>query len=528
MREQLGAAPTRPVDSVTKTYADSISSLAGAAILTTGTTPSMGYINTYNAASGALTVTLPALSGLPSGNRCIVEKWSLDSSPNTVTIKCAGSDTFDNGQTQVVLSDTGELLELQVFTRNGTTFMWKVIRAMGSPVWLGGELSGLTLGGNVLNPGVLTGFSQPWPEVTLAPVITASSSNPIIPTGQPFMTPVDVANVYKYPNANGSGVTIGVMEFAGPPNIPVLQAFCSHLGISTPLNINVISVDGTVPLSNGTDGETMLDIGILAALVPAATINVYYGANSQQAFLEVAQAALSECDMVTCSYGYQIETSVTSSITAQFEESLRAARARNVSFFVSSGDWGSDAIPFQDNNWQPFNEVSPIIGFPANCPSAISVGATRLYLNEDGSRASEAAVSYGLSESSQFVFSGGGRSVQFPDTRCPVVSVFGEYWQGFLFPMSNGNWNVLSSTSGSCQFMGALHAKFIQLYGRFDFMDFALANQNAFFDITLGTNGAYNCKTGRDLVTGIGTPNVPVMQTALSSWVSPLPENSNI
>lgn len=97
--------------------------LSGTAVLTSGTAPSVGKLNIYNATSGAITATLPALSGLNVGARLAVQKYQGDTSANTVTISCAGSDTFTySGNTSVTLTVTGEQREIQVVSISGTKY----------------------------------------------------------------------------------------------------------------------------------------------------------------------------------------------------------------------------------------------------------------------------------------------------------------------------------------------------------------------------------------------------------------------
>lgn len=93
-------------------------------VYTSATVPSMGTMNSYNASAGALSVTLPALSGLNVGASCVVEKYQLDGTFNTVTFTVAGTDTFDDTTTSIVLFAPGEKISLQVITVGGTKY-WK-------------------------------------------------------------------------------------------------------------------------------------------------------------------------------------------------------------------------------------------------------------------------------------------------------------------------------------------------------------------------------------------------------------------
>ena len=76
-----------------------LTALTGSAVMTSGTTASIGKFNVYNATSGSLIATLPALATPTIGARLVVGKYLGDTSANTVTINCAGSDTFQDGST---------------------------------------------------------------------------------------------------------------------------------------------------------------------------------------------------------------------------------------------------------------------------------------------------------------------------------------------------------------------------------------------------------------------------------------------
>jgi hypothetical protein len=99
--------------------------LNGAAAITASTAPTLGNINRYNASSGALTPTLPALSGLNVGASCVVEKDRSDTTYNTVTFTANSGDTFEDTTTIRVLSLPDEKLTLQVISVSGTKY-WTV------------------------------------------------------------------------------------------------------------------------------------------------------------------------------------------------------------------------------------------------------------------------------------------------------------------------------------------------------------------------------------------------------------------
>ncbi|WP_094359893.1 hypothetical protein [Mycobacterium marinum] len=98
----------------------------GAAVISDTSAPAQGYVNSYDASAGTLSIALPSLSGLNPGANFIVEKSITDPTLNAVTFTADGSDTFDDGATSLTLSRPGRLVLLQTIWIAGTTY-WKVL-----------------------------------------------------------------------------------------------------------------------------------------------------------------------------------------------------------------------------------------------------------------------------------------------------------------------------------------------------------------------------------------------------------------
>lgn len=107
--------------------------LTAQAVMTSGTTPSIGKFNIYNATSANISTTLPALSGLNVGARLSVGKYIGDSSSHTVTVACAGSDKFQDGSTaSLIIYEPGSQRELQVIEVSSTKY-WQIVGGIISP-----------------------------------------------------------------------------------------------------------------------------------------------------------------------------------------------------------------------------------------------------------------------------------------------------------------------------------------------------------------------------------------------------------
>lgn len=114
-----------------------------------------------------------------------------------------------------------------------------------------------------------------------------SSEGAILPhAGIADFSPVDLAKIYNFPDADGEGQTIGVIELMMPHGsgfrLPELHTYFQSLGVATP-DFTVVSVDGGIN-SPGTnpndgkcgDGEVMLDLEVVGAIAPKAKIVVYF------------------------------------------------------------------------------------------------------------------------------------------------------------------------------------------------------------------------------------------------------------
>lgn len=89
-------------------------------IYTASTAPTIGQTTLWNASSGNLTPTLPALSGLSVGACLTVGRDPADNSTHTVTLSCSGSDTFYSSGATSASFLRGEQRTFQVISVSGT------------------------------------------------------------------------------------------------------------------------------------------------------------------------------------------------------------------------------------------------------------------------------------------------------------------------------------------------------------------------------------------------------------------------
>lgn len=104
---------------------DALAPLSTVVIVTTNTAPAIGRTTYYNAKTPAanLTPTMLPLSGLRVGARFGVRRDPADDSVFTVTLSCAGPDTFySSGATSTTLPLSGEQREYQVISVSGVKY----------------------------------------------------------------------------------------------------------------------------------------------------------------------------------------------------------------------------------------------------------------------------------------------------------------------------------------------------------------------------------------------------------------------
>ena len=105
-----------------------------------------------------------------------------------------------------------------------------------------------------------------------------------------------VGRLYGFPaGRNGSGQTVGILEFGGGYRRADLQTYFSGLGLAVPQVVTVpVGGVGNAPTGNpnSADGEVELDIEVVGAVAPQAKIAVYFAQNTEQGFVDAVTTAV--------------------------------------------------------------------------------------------------------------------------------------------------------------------------------------------------------------------------------------------
>jgi kumamolisin len=230
--------------------------------------------------------------------------------------------------------------------------------------------------------------------------------------------PAELAEIYQFPSGDGSGQSIGLIEFGGGYFPDDLRSFCSHANISMP-NVIPISVDHQpTDARDGAEGEVMLDVEVVAGICPGAKIPVYFSSFDEQGWVEVLDEAIHDetnAPMVlSISWGMaEDDPNWSRGAIDVISDSLHAAALAGITVCVASGDDGSGD---QERDGHAH------VDFPASSPNVLAVGGTSLSIRDgrpvevvwkdgDGTRAHHGGST------------GGGVSIHFPRPAWQDVSI---------------------------------------------------------------------------------------------------------
>ncbi|POB10322.1 S8 family serine peptidase [Sulfobacillus sp. hq2] len=404
------------------------------------------------------------------------------------------------------------------FVESGGKFM--IAQEPRVPQWLSPAIIGFV---------GLENVSQLYPGFRSPSRVDALANN-----GQGFF-PIDIQTAYQFPPSDGTGLTIGLLEFSNGYNVEDVGGFWSQFGIPAP-SLTFVSVDGT-PNDGGVnpwDLEATLDIEWSGAMAPGASLVVYEASagNQDAAFaLSVLKAleyarndTVNHPNILSISYG-DGETRFPIATMHAWDSVVRNSAAIGMTVFVASGDEGAYGLR---GPGRPICHVDA----PANCPHVVAVGGTHLVVNAAGQIAQET----GWTDTNNNGASGGGISQIFPvpsyqeGIRLPVkpgykrgrgvpdVALNADPDTGYAV-LFQGAWTIVGGTSVASPIWAALFARIAQeglvanrtVLGYVNPRLYLLGPTPAFRPITQGNNSyagvvGYECTPGWNAVTGWGSP----------------------
>jgi hypothetical protein len=202
-------------------------------------------------------------------------------------------------------------------------------------------------------------------------------------------TPASLAKAYGV-DANaaaGGNVTVAIVDAFSDPNVLAdLNTFNAHYGLpaETATSFKVVNQDGAsspLPAGDHTWGEEItLDVQTVRGLCHKCKIVLVEATTNAYTDFEAAEntAVSMHASIVSNSWGGFETSGNTASLSSAFNHP-------KVAILASTGDDGWDG-------WDILNAAKTppsAPNVPASLPTVVGVGGTSLYLNPDGSRASE-------------------------------------------------------------------------------------------------------------------------------------------
>jgi kumamolisin len=369
-----------------------------------------------------------------------------------------------------------------------------------------------------------------------------------------YVTPDNVNSAYNIPtNLTGSGQTIAIVGEAPVPDGDLASFFRTTNVAGNPNNVTTINVNGG-PGANPDSSlvfETCLDVEWASAIAPSAQIRLYLSQNAIDGFQGIMNDLPGIPGMRVVSSSYGNTEANDDGFLQVFSQTAAVFAAAGVSILASSGDAGSN--PDGSISAGQYIVSAPLgVSYPASDPSVTGVGGTTINYSGNWDYSGEIVWNQISATSSA---SGGGVSSFFPKpswqtggsllasetNRCvPDVSAISDadltkvdLGQGFLpftgndigvVIFNSGTIEAASGTSLAAPVWAAVAALINQARASSGMGSIGLLNPHlyplqgtsAFNDVTTGNNGFYNAGPGYDLPTGLGSPNVANLISALS------------
>ena len=352
-------------------------------------------------------------------------------------------------------------------------------------------------------------------------------------SGPDGFTPLDVAALYKFPGGlDGTGQTIGILEFGGGFGPTDLSTYFGNLGVKEPhvVAVSVGKVKNQPGADPDVDGEVLLDIEVAGAIAPGAKIAVYFSAFTVKGWVNALTQAIHDTknapSVISISWGFAEDEPLGSGTAAIWTQSavnavnqaLAAAATLGVTVICAAGDDGSA---------DQFNDGRDHVDFPASSPYMLACGGTKLegtgstitsevVWNETANN--EGATGGGISQlnprpsyQSNLAVPDATNSGGVAGRALPDVAGDADPVTGFI-TLVDGQAQVTGGTSAVAPLWAGLIARINQGLGAkvgfFNPLLYSTIGPNGTLnDITQGNNGDFQAGPGWDACTGWGSPD---------------------
>jgi len=345
------------------------------------------------------------------------------------------------------------------------------------------------------------------------------------PRGAGFTAP-DFAARYRFPEGDGAGQRVGLLQLGGAVSDADFAAYFADLGLPAPA-LERIAVSGGDPSpAKQARWEATLDAEVLGALLPKATLVLYTAPNSADGLLDLIEAALqggaSQPGVLSMSWG-AAESAWGALELELVADALSHAKDLGVTVLVSSGDEGSSDV---------LTDGKQHVNFPASCPWVLGVGGTQQTGGKEvvWNALAEKKGATGGGVSDYFDLpdwqkaagvpvsaNDGGQRRAVPDLAAHAAEDGG--YRIFV----DGHWRVLGGTSAAAPLLAGLLVRINAARAAAGAKPLGYLNpilysaaKAALMPITEGGNGAYAATPGYSACTGLGVPDGVALLKALS------------
>lgn len=276
----------------------------------------------------------------------------------------------------------------------------------------------------------------------------------------------DVMGLYEFPDGDGSGQTIAVIELGGGYAESDLDAYFAHIRTPRP-QVRAVRAGGANTPGSGADQEVALDLQVAGTVAPAATLVVYFADPSDRGFVRALGTAIHSTEpattVVSISWG-AFEESWTDQGRNAIGALLEDADALGVTVLASAGDHGAG---------DKGGDGQPHVDFPASHPLVVACGGTTIV-----SSAGEVLRETVWNNNDGWAGGGGvsriypkptWQSVTVPELPQPApagrgvpdVAAHADRQKGYLI-LVNGQWAAI----GGCSAVAPLYAGLVALLGQ--------------------------------------------------------------
>jgi kumamolisin len=202
----------------------------------------------------------------------------------------------------------------------------------------------------------------------------AQRKNAPVQAAAAALAPADLEARYQFPPGDAAGQAIAIAEFGGAYSASDVRAFCQKYHRAVPVITLVTLEQGADQQLPDYSDELTMDVEIIAALCPAASISVYFARFNEKGWIDLLDAVVNTEPLppvaVSISWGRAEDSKDWSgSAVTEINQRLQTVAMLGVTVCAASGDDGAG---------DQMDDGQAHVNFPATSPFVLSVGGTML------------------------------------------------------------------------------------------------------------------------------------------------------